>query len=446
MQILIVNTVMMNGGDAAILQAEIDLLRAAFGESTEIVIQDDHPHVARQYYPDLKVVGSCYWNIAYAENTFFSRVRRWGRFKRFLIGARCAARNWSRLANSLLSKYERANVDRYLEADLVVATGGTYLVEQYDLAQRIFDMRLALLCERPLIWLSQSLGPFERQDYRQSIRILANSALAVLVRDRRSQRHLVDIGVMPEQIRVAADMAFALGSEHAIVKAISRSELPACPRIAISVREWKYFARRGFISGMRAYIAAIAALVTHLVCNYGAEVTFLSSCQGVKDYKDDSKVAAAVVATLDEHVKPRVFINGDFHTPSDLSARLKGFDVVVATRMHVGILALCSGVPVFPIAYEFKTEELFETLGYEHIVRIDDMDEDSLVAQFDVFMGTLPSLRKRIFPHVRELCQATWSLVDFLRSSVGRQEPYSSCAQPVAYSRRQKWKNPFLPK
>lgn len=31
--------------------------------------------------------------------------------------------------------------------------------------------------------------------------------------------------------------------------------------------------------------------------------------------------------------------------------------------MHMAILALTSGTPVFPITYEFKTQELFNRLG-----------------------------------------------------------------------------------
>ena len=41
----------------------------------------------------------------------------------------------------------------------------------------------------------------------------------------------------------------------------------------------------------------------------------------------------------------------------------KGFDFVVATRMHMMILSLCVGTPVLPIAYEFKTKELAARLG-----------------------------------------------------------------------------------
>ena len=41
---------------------------------------------------------------------------------------------------------------------------------------------------------------------------------------------------------------------------------------------------------------------------------------------------------------------------------------MIATRMHFSIMALISQVPVIAIAYEFKTLELFESVGLGHLV------------------------------------------------------------------------------
>ena len=63
------------------------------------------------------------------------------------------------------------------------------------------------------------------------------------------------------------------------------------------------------------------------------------------------------------------------------------FRSVVATRMHVAILALLMGVPVLPIAYEFKTSELFGKLGLGGLVQdIEAVTPWSLCAAFDHFL------------------------------------------------------------
>src|SRR3546814_6657409 len=62
--------------------------------------------------------------------------------------------------------------------------------------------------------------------------------------------------------------------------------------------------------------------------------------------------------------RSRVRVDDRFHTPEALRDRYAGYDMVVATRMHAAILALCAGTPVMPLAYEFKTAELFGRLGF----------------------------------------------------------------------------------
>ena len=60
MKVLITNTVVLNGGDAAILLALERHVRAVFGAGVEIVVADTQPELARRYYPDLRVIPPLY--------------------------------------------------------------------------------------------------------------------------------------------------------------------------------------------------------------------------------------------------------------------------------------------------------------------------------------------------------------------------------------------------
>ena len=157
-------------------------------------------------------------------------------------------------------------------------------------------------------------------------------------------------------------------------------------RIAISVRDWPHMGAKG---GMTAYFDAVAALIDDLVVHHGAEITFLSTCQGVGSYwTDDSATAETLVEHLDESVRGAVRIDREFHTPSQLVSMLGNFDAVIATRMHVAILALLAGTPVLPIAYEFKTVELFAKLGLDGLVQdIETITPEGLTAACDHFLS-----------------------------------------------------------
>jgi colanic acid/amylovoran biosynthesis protein len=110
---------------------------------------------------------------------------------------------------------------------------------------------------------------------------------------------------------------------------------------------------------------------------------------------DDSKTAAKIVAGLDPSIARHVAVDAGFHTPEELMELAKGFDFVVATRMHMMILSLCVGTSVLPIAYEFKTRELAARLGIaEMLLDIDTISGEDAVARLADFSERLDALRR----------------------------------------------------
>ena len=296
----------------------------------------------------------------------------------------------------LSSAREARALDAHARADLIISTGGTYLVEHYNLARRRFELELCAASGNPLVFFTQSLGPFEQPINRRAMRRAFDAAALVLLRDDRSRRYVEELGVDMKKVHVLSDAVFALARPEILEAAAQRRPAADRPlRVAISVRQWRHFEAGDPEAGMKRYRDAIVALVEHLVGERRAEVTFISTCQGIDEYWiDDAEMAARFV----EHMPDTVTIDRDFHTPAELSDRLGGFDVVVATRMHMAILALNAGVPVLPIAYEFKAEELFARLGAgEWVSSIERMVGAVLIARFDAFVEALPTLVGPLF-------------------------------------------------
>jgi colanic acid/amylovoran biosynthesis protein len=108
-----------------------------------------------------------------------------------------------------------------------------------------------------------------------------------------------------------------------------------------------------------------------------------------------------VVGHLPPTVARSVDVDGSWHDPPALRRRLGTFDLVVATRLHAGILALTAGVPVFPIAYEFKTDELYERLGLGRWVQqLATLEASSAASALDAFLESLPASRADLFARV----------------------------------------------
>jgi colanic acid/amylovoran biosynthesis protein len=424
MHIALINSVLSNGGDAAIQLGTLRVLRSAFGPETTFAIYDAAPETARAHYPDLDIRPALR-TLAFdpkPRNAFAKKARfaRWAVNRpRFYAAAALRERGMTNVADRLLSEAEREQVEALAAADLVCSVGGTYLVENYWLGPMLFDFGVVRRLGLPLVLLTQSMGPFRKPHVRRSIRQIVEDAGLVLLRDEASRQNVEAIGAEGARVRVGADLAFALADAETL-KTAQTETWPDRPRVAVSVREWPYFETMPVEEGMAHYRASIAATVEHLVRAHDAEVFFVSTCQGNPEYRyDDSAVAAAIVATLPDDVRGRVSVDAEYHRPEALLDLLGGFDLTIATRMHVAILSLSAGVPVLPIAYEFKTQALFDRLGLGAWVQdIERVRSDTLPGVTDRFIDDLPTFRADLFERVEEQRAEAFASGEWVRDAV----------------------------
>lgn len=418
-RVVITNIVALNVGDAAILEGTIAVLRRALGDDVDVVVFDKAAAAASRYFPWATFRQALFsrpaagWRRRLSAWGWGHRVRRFDAWRLRLVARWLGSA--PALARRLLSAEARADLEAYRSADLVVSSGGTYLVEKYGLEPPILDYELTLALGRPLVFFTQSLGPFRDPDNRRRLGRIFREARALLVRDAPSQAHLEELGVPAYRVLRCADAAFALARDPA---PSGDSDRP--PRIAISVREWRHFRTTDPAEGQRRYLDSVAALVARLVRERDASVVFLSTCQGMPEYwTDDSQAALEIAGRLREDVARRVEVDREARGPRELIDAYAGFDAVVATRMHAAILALCAGTPVLPIAYEFKTRALFEGMGLgEWVTDIEAISPDSFSVRGDAFLSALPDLRATVAREVPRLREAAFRPVDRLREIV----------------------------
>lgn len=418
MKILITNTVALNGGDAAILFSMINLLRSQFGHDTEFIIYDSQAEVSSKYYPELTWRRSIYSKITNTEQKqvsenwllkltyklkFIWRIHI--NVRLFYLAAWCQIKGFTYLTKILLNQNQLQDLYNYNSADIIVSTGGTYLVENYPLQPRIFDYQISLVLRRPLVFYTQSLGPFVNKQNQKLLKKIFNQSTLILVRDELSLKHLQDLGVSANKIHVSSDVVFAYQSQLKAknIEDINYSKKTKL-KIAISVRLWQAFKTVTVEAGMNNYRSAMCALTQHLVEKYDAEITYISTCQGISEYwTDDSKFALEIYNLLPKSVKQRVDVNNNFHHPETLLEMLTNYDLVIATRMHMCILSLAAGTPVFPIAYEFKTKELFNRLGMKQWVQdIETINNERLIQSIEGFLDNLPIISQNMMALVKQ--------------------------------------------
>ena len=394
MNVLVTNTVALNTGDSAILHALVQQVNEAW-QPRQIVVHDKHAEAAQALYPDL-TIRPCLSQPIAARGPLERRWRgkRAGKALlnlRFWLAAQAVRSGRFGAARRLLRAEEAQSLMDYKEADVVITTGGTYLVEHYSIGPRLRTFWLSRVLRKPLVFYTQSLGPFRQPANQQAMRASVERAALVLLRDERSRGYLREIGADGPRVHVVADSVFALDPPLP-----TKPKAGARPRVAFSVRKWQHFDSETAEAGMARYARAVCRAAEVLVRDYGAEVVFLSTCQGVPAYTaDDSAVAAAMAAQLPRDVQAHVTVDRDFHTPQSFMEAVAGCSLMISTRMHGAILGLVSGVPVLPIAYEFKTEEVYAQMGLaEWVERVDDVSPESLEAQVHRFMADPAATRK----------------------------------------------------
>ncbi len=420
MRVALLNTVILNGGDAAIASAIADTLREAFGDRLDLELLDGSP-AAPAYYPEFSLLRDPHKLALAREHVLFGRMGRGFNELRLMFGAFLLGKGMSPPPLLLTDDEERA-LRALAEADLVVSTGGTYLVEHYALRGRIFNFRLVNLLRRPLVLYTQSMGPFTKPEVRGPLAQELDQARLILLRDPASLEHLKELGVTTPHAEVLPDSVFTIADAEELERATSRVVPDVGARVLVSVRKWTKFQGREPEEGMREYTESVRAMIRELVDTRAAHVTLLSTCQGIPEYwTDDSEVAMDVWAGLEPRYQERCEVDRAHHTLAELKAHYARADLVIATRMHAAIIALCAGTPVLPIEYEFKTRELFKALGLERwVLDISTVTPAGAVERLGQVLEEVEGARAALMAGVEEMRAGAARGAELTREAVER--------------------------
>ncbi|RAZ91254.1 colanic acid biosynthesis glycosyl transferase [Mesorhizobium hawassense] len=427
MKVVIENTVCLNTGDAAILLAIRHILRSIGGGDVRFLVFDSQPDVAARLYPK-KDYPDLEFHKLLSESLLKDQHGRGIKGRLKSIYNRAVWRALRRFAQNgaassvFFSQNDRSGLEAYASADLVVTTGGTYLVENYDLEKRLNQFRIDAILGKDPIFFTQSLGPFKKSYNRQELGPIFDRAPLILLRDERSRNHILDLVKDPGKCHVVADAVFALADTGRIKKHLGSAPAPT-GRVAISVRHWSFVSDGE--DGMRRYLDSIREIATILVRDHAKKVTFVSTCQGVPEYAhDDARTARAIVAELDPEIAEHVNVDAAFHTPDQLMSLVKDCDFVVATRMHMMIMSLCVGTPVLPIAYEFKTKEVAKRIGVaDLLLDIDTVTPSEAAEKLGRLIGGLDHYRRASLEAVLEEHASAMSATRQLSPLIGSRSP-----------------------
>lgn len=363
---LLTDNVILNGGDAAILEGTLLSLKDDLGINIEdIKIHCDYFDSAINHYPDLPLGRSIQESINKYSPRFFWRFDYKKRFS-FPFGI-------------TLSQQERSSLNDYKDADIIITCGGSFLTDAYQLDLTLFGYDVALNLRKPIYLLGQSIGPFVSSEKREQVASRLRRFEKIIVRDHKSYLEALDMGCSPERVYEARDAAFMLSPEKKCMKTDND-----VLTIGISVRKWTYPHGTSAEKEQKfaKYINSMAKLISQLIEVNNAQIIMVSTCQGDQSYSfEDNIVATTIYNKLDDKDKSHVSVISDFQSPTKFLNNLNCIDVFIGTRMHACILSLLMNIPTINICYEFKSKELFNKLELaDYVFDIENIEPNKILA------------------------------------------------------------------
>ena len=383
-----------NRGDAAILEGVIAGIKKYF-PNAEITVMTNYPNSAR-FINQIDTVKQSlvpFRCASFKKNISFFYILIGTVFGRFGI-----VFPWMKTIEKRLS------LEKYMEADFIVSTGGSFLNDFYAPANigRLFGLYFAKLLKRPVILYAQSIGPLNKTLYRQITKYILNKVDLIILRDSKSKEILDSVGIKKPFIYITADAAFTMPLittkkmqplRHENILPLSKKKDRL--RISISVREWNYS-----VCDNKQYIKVIAALADWLIAKKNADIIFVSTCTGLDGYYYDDRIVACKIINCMRKKYHRennpVVLYGEY-MPQELSTIYGSMDLHIGTRMHSNIFAILAKTPVVAIQYEFKTSELMKLFELDdYVINMDNIEIEHLKKKVNKALTNLEQLKDQI--------------------------------------------------
>ncbi|MCR4402076.1 MAG: polysaccharide pyruvyl transferase CsaB [Firmicutes bacterium] len=277
-------------------------------------------------------------------------------------------------------------------ADLVISGSGSLLQDVTSfrsLAYYLGLVALARLMGTPVFFYSQGVGPLRRAWSRWLVRLVANGATAITVRDEPSRRLLEAIGVRRPPVQVTADPVFGMELSPSVRSGedmLASEGVPVsanAPLVVVSVRPWK---------AGTGWLEAIARAADEAERSLGAAVVFTPF------HKPGDVVASRAVAEL---MRGRSYVLKGDYSPQEMMSLIDRADLVIGMRYHALVFAAARAKPFVAVSYDPKIDGLLEMLGEEPGITTasrgeQEVDEEALVRKVTDVWERRDSIREAL--------------------------------------------------
>jgi polysaccharide pyruvyl transferase WcaK-like protein len=265
-------------------------------------------------------------------------------------------------------------IRRVLSADLVVCRGGNHSFRDrrglrgvLAMWLTLFPLALASRFRVPTAVLPSTVGPFRHWPSRALSQWVLRRTSVIMVRDGRSQRRVLAMGVDPARVVRIPDGVFqsrrpTMAESRALADRLGFGDVRFG---AVTVRT--IGARRGRFSPqeIRRLYEALAQVIRILLDRHVVDrIAVVLQIEGHNE--SDAGPAAEFVKIVND---PRVRLGPSGLSPDELIAFYGAAQFVIPSHLHSSIFSLVAGTPVFPLSIlGEKVDGVYEDLGLQRFV------------------------------------------------------------------------------
>lgn len=363
------NSVPSNGGDEAILIATILGIQSKLPYTVFNVLCNNALSV--QQHIDYIDIDLSWEDTLKQKEGFINRIKAAIRRRLNRIGIYYS----SNLSQLFSDRDEKRIVNLIKDADYIISAGGGYIHDLYGYEMKIQTWSIALKNKKKLIFLGHSMGPFFNPKQNNRLKRILKKSSSIILREKYSQYHLNNIGYGEANISITTDIAFTLYNHYKELFIKEKKE----KKIVISFREWTFSSTNEFIINQ-------AAAITSFLIKKGYEITFLSTCQGLSSYLNDSEIGIEIGKKLSEQEKKSYIVDEKKYSVTELIKRYSEYHAYIGMRLHSSILSMLGGTPAFSLSYEDKAKGIFEFCGLEDYCIDFDTDINIIIPLINNFI------------------------------------------------------------
>lgn len=260
-----------------------------------------------------------------------------------------------------------ANAQEILRADRVIGVPGGYLnAYRWTDTYWLYHLPVVYLADylnKPVDLSPCTIGPFSGVN-RTIARFSLRHVNQIFLREELSLDMLRDIAVsLRHQPIVSFDVAFVHARDH-----LTQPAAAAFPShtLGVSIRQHNFPGSTSIAQARRQYLSAHVDAIQRLL-DYDPLAKVVITAQTKED--------EAISYQLEEAIgRPRVEVRLDLDTPDQLIGHYQDMRLLLGTRMHANILAMCVDTPVVAVSYDPKTRGVMRSLDLEdRVLEIDDL-------------------------------------------------------------------------